>query len=99
MKRVSRYPSRKKVKSKYALAPIGEPKFGKGEHIGDFTILHYLGHSTVNKRNNHIMAKAQHWYRCLCTCGTQESRSQQELNDIRRNQCCFECRNTLEVIV
>jgi hypothetical protein len=38
------------------------------------------------------MAKPQHWYRCLCTCGTMENRSQQELNDVRRNQCCFECR-------
>lgn len=89
----SRYPSRRRIrKSKYAPAPIGEPKFGKGEQIGDFTVLHYLGHSDVNKRNNHIMSKPQHWYRCLCTCGTQESRSQQELNDVRRNQCCYECR-------
>lgn len=87
-----RFPSRKGLKSKYSPIPLGEPKYGKGEHIGDFTILYYLGHSDVNKRNNRIMAKPQHWYRCLCTCGTMENRSQQELNDVRRNQCCFECR-------
>lgn len=92
-KRISRYPSRRKLKSKYPVAPVGEPKFGKGEHIGDFTVLYYLGHSDVNKRNNHIMAKPQHWYRCLCTCGNTENRSQQELNDTRRSQCCYECRD------
>jgi hypothetical protein len=92
----SRYPSRRRIKrSRYAPAPIGEPKFGKGQQIGDFTVIYYLGHSDVNKRNNHIMAKPQHWYRCVCTCGNEENRSQQELNDERRNQCCYACRDEI----
>lgn len=92
-----RYPSRSRFPSRRQLSqPIGEPKFEVGEVIGDFTVIHYMGHSDVNKRNNHIMAKPQHWYRCRCSCGTEESRSQQELNDQRRNQCCFKCRERNE---
>jgi len=81
--------------------PIGEPKYDVGDTIGHFTILRYMGHSDVNKRNNRIMAKPQHWYRCKCSCGTEESRSQQELIDVRRQQMCFDCRSPstqLEVI-
>lgn len=72
--------------------PRGEPKFKQEDRVGDFKILHYMGHSRINKRNAQKMAKAQHWYRCVCTCGTEESRSQQELIDPRRQQKCFKCR-------
>ena len=72
---------------------FGKPKFVKGSIIGNFMILRYMGHSDVNKRNNHIMAKPQHWYRCRCSCGTEESRSQQELIDTRRQQKCSDCRS------
>ena len=72
---------------------FGKPKFSDGDRIGQFTILHYMGHSDVNKRDNHIMSKPQHWYRCICSCGTQESRSQQELIDTRRQQKCSVCRS------
>ena len=71
---------------------VGAPSYEVGDTIGFFKIIHYMGHSTVNKRNNRIMAKAQHWYRCMCSCGTPESRSQQELTDQRRQQCCYICR-------
>lgn len=77
----------------YRPNPVGAAAYIVGETVGRFTIKHYMGHSTVNKRNNHIMAKAQHWYRCMCTCGTPESRSQQELTDKRRQQCCYNCRD------
>jgi len=73
---------------------IGEPKFSVGDRIGGFQIIHYMGHSDINKRNTHIMAKPQHWYRCRCTCGVEESRSQQELIDTRRQQKCYVCRST-----
>lgn len=73
---------------------FGKPKFTNGEVIGDFTIIRYMGHSDVNKRNNRIMSKPQHWYRCRCLCGTEESRSQQELADKRRQQKCYVCRST-----
>lgn len=71
---------------------IGLPKYENETVIGSFTIIRYMGHSDVNKRNNHIMAKPQHWYRCKCKCGQEESRSQQELTDKRRKQKCFACR-------
>jgi predicted SprT family Zn-dependent metalloprotease len=71
---------------------FGKPKYKSRDIIGRFQIIRYMGHSTVNKRNNRIMAKSQHWYRCVCACGTEESRSQQELNDKRRQQMCFTCR-------
>jgi hypothetical protein len=71
---------------------FGVPKFAVDDIVGNFTILRYEGHSAVNKRNAQTMSKAQHWYRCTCSCGTEEYRSQQELVDPRRQQCCFECR-------
>lgn len=72
---------------------VGKPKYEVGDKIGHFEIIRYEGHSEVNKRNAHKMSKAQHWYRCLCTCGTEEYRSQQELVDPRRQQMCFVCRD------
>lgn len=74
------------------VSDFGIPKYAVGDTIGDFEILRYEGHSHVNKRTAQQMAKAQHWYRCLCTCGTEEHRSQQELIDPRRQQKCFNCR-------
>lgn len=75
------------------LSNIGKPKYEVGDHVGHFEIIRYEGHSEVNKRNAHKMAKTQHWYRCLCDCGTEEYRSQQELVDTRRQQKCFRCRD------
>ena len=72
---------------------FGIPKYEIGDKVGCFEIIRYEGHSDVNKRNAHKMSKAQHWYRCICTCGTEEYRSQQELVDPRRQQKCFECRD------
>lgn len=94
---VSRYPKGSRFHRRKPLQVIGEPKFSVGDRVGDFEVIHYMGHSDVNKRNNHIMAKPQHWYRCLCSCGTEESRSQQELVDTRRSQCCFNCRSHNEL--
>jgi hypothetical protein len=71
---------------------FGTPKYATGDLIGDFEIIRYEGHSHVNKRTAQRMAKAQHWYRCKCDCGTEEYRSQQELIDPRRQQKCFKCR-------
>ena len=83
----------------HRLSDVGEPRYTVGDKIGSFEIIRYEGHSEINKRNAHHMSKSQHWYRCLCTCGTEEYRSQQELIDKRRQQCCFYCRtnNTVEV--
>lgn len=90
----SRYPRRSRFPSRRALSQsIGDPKFSVGDVVGDFRIMEYMGHSDINKRNNRIMAKPQHWYHCQCTCGTQEHRSQQELGDERRSQCCYKCRS------
>jgi len=75
---------------------IGTPKYKDDDIIGSFTILRWMGHSLINKRNNRIMAKPQHWYRCKCKCGQEESRSQQELTDTRRQQKCFVCRTKEE---
>lgn len=77
-----------------ALHDIGTPKYEVGDIIGSFEIIRYEGHSEVNKRNAHVMSKAQHWYRCKCDCGTEEYRSQQELVDVRRQQKCFNCRES-----
>ena len=74
------------------LPAAGEPKWSVGEHVGEFTIVFYMGHSDVNKRNNRIMSKPQHWYRVKCKCGTNERRSQQELTDTRRALKCVQCR-------
>jgi hypothetical protein len=71
--------------------PVG-PLYLAGDIIGFFEIVHYMGHSDVNKRNNRIMSKPQHWYHCVCDCGLNERRSQQELTDQRRQQCCAACR-------
>jgi hypothetical protein len=93
----SRYPSRSRLRSRFRKhydSLLGSPKFTVGDVIGNFTIVMYMGHSDVNKRNNHIMSKPQHWYRCECSCGRVENRSQQELIDIRRNQCCYHCRES-----
>lgn len=75
---------------------FGIPKYGSGDTVGDFEIVRYEGHSIINKRTAQQMAKAQHWYRCLCSCGTEEYRSQQELIDPRRQKKCFKCRPTHE---
>lgn len=74
---------------------IGKPKYEVGDKIGYFEIIRYDGHSEVNKRNAHKMSKAQHWYRCRCSCGNEEHRSQQELVDTRRQQKCERCRNSM----
>lgn len=71
---------------------FGVPKYATDDTVGEFTIMRYEGHSHINKRTARPMAKAQHWYRCVCTCGTEEYRSQQELIDPRRQQKCFNCR-------
>ena len=81
-----------------APSDFGVPKYEVGDHIGHFKIIRYEGHSDVNKRNAHKMSKAQHWYRCVCTCGTEEYRSQQELVDPRRQQCCYRCRDTQDEV-
>ena len=73
--------------------PICKPKYAEEDVVGDLKIIRYEGHSIVNKRTAEKMAKAQHWYRCLCTCGTEEYRSQQELIDPRRQKKCFKCRS------
>jgi hypothetical protein len=91
---VSRWPKRPRRTLKGKVKPgIGMPKYIKGDEIGDFSIIMYLGHSYVNKRNINLMSKAQHWYQCKCKCGSIESRSQQELIDTRRQQKCKNCRD------
>ena len=84
---------RKRSFRRNRFSQFGKPKYLTGSIIGHFTVLFYMGHSDVNKRNSHIMSKPQHWYRCLCRCGAEESRSQQELIDPRRQQKCFACRS------
>lgn len=90
---MSRFPSRRRT-LRGSLTKEGGPKYKVGDEIGDFIVIFYHGHSYINKRNLNKMAKAQHWYRCKCKCGLQESRSQQELIDPRRQQKCFACRDT-----
>lgn len=80
----------------YKGSNLGAPKYEDGDTVGLFHIIRYMGHSLVNKRNNRIMSKPQHWYRCRCACGQEESRSQQELVDQRRKQECFTCRSKEE---
>jgi len=87
-----RFPRRTLVRGR---TPVGMHKYQNGDVVGDFTIEEYLGHSDVNKRNSHIMAKPQHWYGCRCSCGIKERRSQQELIDVRRQQKCVVCRSPL----
>jgi len=72
---------------------MGVPKYKIGDKIGNFEITFYHGHSAINKRTAKQMAKPQHWYRCKCSCGGFENRSQQELIDNRREQKCYICRN------
>jgi len=78
-----------------SLSNFGVPRYEEGDRIGFFLVLRYEGHSAINKRTAEQMSKAQHWYRCTCDCGIEEYRSQQELIDTRRKQCCFECRDLL----
>jgi hypothetical protein len=89
---MSRWRSRRSV----GKVQPGTPKFKVDDVVGDFTILYYLGHSAVNKRTGKSMAKAQHWYHCVCECGQYERRSQQELIDTRRQKRCYECRPKYE---
>jgi hypothetical protein len=92
-KMVSRWPKRpRRSRTGEFKTEIGAPKFEVGNEIGDFIVIFYQGHSFVNKRTAKEMSKAQHWYRCQCKCGNIESRSQQELIDPRRQQCCADCR-------
>lgn len=84
-----------KVASRWPRRPgrkeIGAPKYNTGDKVGDWTITFYHGHSYVNKRTAEVMSKTQHWYQCQCKCGKKTSRSQQELIDPRRQQCCADC--------
>lgn len=72
--------------------PIDEPRYKEGDVIGDFTVVNHRSHSHINPRTGEQMTRIHHWYRCLCSCGTEEYRSQQELRDVRRSQCCYNCR-------
>ena len=89
---VSRWPKRSRTLRGGMTEEIGVPKFNTGEQVGQWTITMYLGHSYVNKRTAEVMSKTQHWYQCQCSCGTKTSRSQQELIDPRRKQCCADCK-------
>lgn len=84
---------RRSFRRQKTASDFGIPKYGVDDQVGDFTIIRYEGHSEINKRNAHKMSKAQHWYRCRCSCGTEEYRSQQELVDPRRQKKCFNCRD------
>ena len=72
----------------------GQPKFRPGDIVRNFTVKRYAGHSYINKRTHKEMSKAQHWYRCECTCGAYEYRSQQELIDKNGVNDCSNCRNS-----
>lgn len=89
----SRWPSKRRTLAG-RISEVGSPKFVVGDAVGNFTIVVYMGHSAINKRNSRQMSKPQHWYRCRCTCGNVESHSQQELVDPRRSNMCAECKDS-----
>ena len=104
-RKTSRYPSLTKLKearSKTLLEAspesywyMGRPKFAADDVVGHWTIIGYMGRTAVNQRTSQMMSKEHHWYRCMCDCDERkvESRTQQELTDPRRSQCCVKCRN------
>jgi hypothetical protein len=68
-----------------------KPKFGVRHQIGEFTIIDYIGYSTVHPGTAKILSREHHWYRCKCSCGLLEIRTQQQLIDKRREQKCTIC--------
>jgi len=88
-KKVSRYRFKKK-----SLEP--QPKYQVGDTAGQFNILEYLGYSSVKPTGKPKMLKVwHHWYRVRCSCGTEETHTQQQLIDTRRTRVCEECQSQL----
>jgi hypothetical protein len=89
-KRFSRFRSRN-------LGP--HPRFVTGDQAGEFNILEYLGYSSVKPGKDPKMLKVwHHWYRVRCSCGTEETHTQQQLIDTRRQRVCAECQTKLKEI-
>ena len=68
-----------------------QPHFTQGDVAGNFTITKYEGHSRVNPKTALRLSTEHHWYRCRCTCGTEEIHTQQQLIDKRRLRQCQSC--------
>jgi hypothetical protein len=84
--------SRRRV-SRFRRGNLRNPKpgFQEGDMPGYFTILDYLGLSTVRPDTAKKLSREHHWYRCKCKCGEIEIHSQQQLSDKRRTRQCAKC--------
>ena len=68
-----------------------QPKLKVGNIRGDFTVVEYLGHSAIRPDKLKRLSQEHHWYKVRCSCGSEETHSQQQLIDTRRHRKCQEC--------
>ena len=89
-RRPSRFPKRSKEP---------QPRFAVGDQAGEFNVLEYRGYSSVKPGKDPKRLKVwHHWYRVRCSCGTEETHTQQQLIDIRRQRVCEKCQSNLKEI-
>jgi hypothetical protein len=68
------------------------PRFRVGDVAGKFTVIGHQGHSPIPPTGEvRALSQAHHWYLVKCTCGNEESHTQQQLLDTRRHRACIEC--------
>lgn len=69
------------------------PKFNIDDIAGEFTVIGYLGHSSIHPTKAVRYSGAHHWYSVRCSCGIEEIHTQQQLIDVRRSRTCVECQS------
>lgn len=89
-RRVSRFRGRR--------PPQPTPRFIVGDQAGEFNVLEYLGHSAINPVKLTKLSQEHHWYRVKCSCGNEETHTQQQLIDVRRHRVCQSCIEAIQQI-
>ena len=69
-----------------------QPKFQVGDTSGEFNVIDYLGYSNVAPAGTpRTLGQDHHWYTVRCSCGNEETHTQQHLIDTRRYRRCVNC--------
>ena len=85
-------PRRPRFRRYRHLGPL--PKFQVGDQAGYFNVIEYINYSRVHPTKLKTLAQEHHWYKVRCSCGNEETHSQQQLIDTRRHRRCAECIET-----
>lgn len=81
-------------RARFNLAP--QPKYQVGDQTGEFNIIECLGYSRIKPTGDpKILSQEHHWYKVRCSCGEEETHTQQQLIDTRRTRKCKKCLSTL----